>query len=335
MENFKFISQKEDEKKRLDKFLVEKFAFVNKEITRTKIQKLIENGEVEIELNDKKKQICNISYKIKENEIIFINLKESEAQNLVAKEIDFKVIFEDDDVIIIDKPSGLTVHPGAGNQENTLVNALLYKYGKNNLSNINGSFRPGIIHRLDKDTSGLIIIAKNDFAHQFLSAQLQERKIKRKYLAFIYGICNPQKGKIDKNIARSKINRLKMMAFENQINSQKKARNAITYYETKEVYQNFASLVECSLETGRTHQIRVHFESIKHSLIGDQIYRKSRKNLDKIQEESRNFINDFPRQALHSYKIEFMHPTKKEIMNFEIDLSLDLKNLQSVLKNLN
>ncbi|HLD76593.1 MAG TPA: RluA family pseudouridine synthase, partial [Rickettsiales bacterium] len=235
-------------------------------------------------------------------------------------------IYEDDDLLVINKPAGLTVHPGAGNHNDTLVNALLFTH-KNNLSSINGEFRPGIVHRLDKDTSGLMLVAKNDFTHNILSKDLQERKIKRSYLSFIYGVLEPKKGIVNKNIMRSRNNRLKMITTKNIANS----RNAVTHYETLQIFlDGFISLVECKLDTGRTHQIRVHMESLKHSLIGDQLYNSCKKTAPKnLDENTKNFIANFPRQALHSYKIEFLHPRSKKEMLFKTKLPKDLEGLQN------
>ncbi len=325
MEKFEFIVEETDSGLRLDKFLAEKFLPIKPEITRSKIQNLIEEKLV----CDKQNQaISSASQKIKTGQVFFITLPKPKPSHLEAKEIPFEIIFEDDDLLVINKPAGLTVHPGAGNQQNTLVNALLFTH-QNKLSSINGEFRPGIVHRLDKDTSGLMLVAKNDFTHQILSEKLKNRELKRSYLAFIYGKLDPKKGTIDKNIVRSRINRLKMTI------SRLSGRSAITHYDTKEFFlDGFASLVECRLETGRTHQIRLHLESVKHSLIGDQVYNSCKKNPPKdLDEKSKNFISNFPRQALHSYQITFNHPRSNKEMSFEIGLPDDLKHLQKILES--
>ena len=195
------------------------------------------------------------------------------------------------------------------------------------------------MHRLDKDTSGLLLVAKNDFTHLKLSTALQKRNINRYYFAFIYGALSPSSGTINRNIIRSNKNRLKMMATNND------GKVAITHYQTKEVYgDNFASLVECKLETGRTHQIRVHFESIKHSLIGDQLYNSCRKNLvsnnllgldiDKYN-QIKDYVENFSHQALHAYRISFLHPRSEKLMSFEVPFPEDLKKLQNLLNDLN
>lgn len=325
MEKFEFEICEGEEGMRLDKFLTMKFATIKPEINRTKIQKLIEENLV---LNEKNQAYNSTSQKTILGQRFFVSTHNPRPMYLQAKEIDFEIIFEDDDLLVINKPAGLTVHPGAGNQENTLVNGLLFKYQKH-LSSIGGEFRPGIVHRLDKDTSGLMLVAKNDFTHQILGQKLRDRDIKRTYLAFIYGCINPPRGNINKNIVRSRANRLKMTI------SRTLGREAITNYEIKEFFSdNFASLLECKLQTGRTHQIRLHLESEKHSLIGDQLYNSCKKMLPKnFSVEATNFIKNFPRQALHSYKISFTHPRSNEEMSFEIDLPDDLKKLKNYLIN--
>lgn len=324
MEKFEFEVAENEEGIRLDKFLAEKFLSIKPEITRSKIQNLIEEKVV---LDEQNQALITASQKTKLGQKIFVTIPNPRPSHLLAKEIPFKIIFEDDDLLVIDKPAGLTVHPGTGNQDDTLVNALLFTH-QNKLSSVNGEFRPGIVHRLDKDTSGLMLVAKNDFTHQILSQKLKDREIKRAYLAFIYGVVDPAKGMINKNIVRSRTNRLKMSI------SRTLGRDAITNYETKEVlHDGFASLIECRLQTGRTHQIRVHLESVKHSLIGDQLYNSAKKILPAtLTKEAKNFIENFPRQALHSYKISFLHPRSEQEMSFEIALPEDLKNLQKCLK---
>ncbi len=316
---FKFEVTESESGIRIDKFLAEQFSSVKPEITRSKIQNFIDEKLV---CDEKSQVITNASHKTRFGEKFFITIPKTKPSHLEAKEIPFEIIFEDDDLLVINKPAGLTVHPGTGNQTNTLVNALLFTH-QNKLSSINGEFRPGIVHRLDKDTSGLMLVAKNDRAHQILSEKLKNREVKRSYLAFIYGVTERSHGMINKNIVRSRLNRLKMATSRNL------GRDAITHYELKETFcDGFVSLVECRLETGRTHQIRVHFESIKHSLVGDQLYNSCRKNpVKELSKEIKESIQHFPRQALHSYKLNFEHPISKEAMSFEIELPDDLKGL--------
>jgi len=324
MEKFEFEITENDAGQRLDKFLTEKFSSLKAEITRSKIQNLIEEKQVYDQNNQ---ALTNSAQKTKIGQKIFVTLPEPKPSHLAAKEIPFGIIYEDDDLLVINKPAGLTVHPGAGNQDDTLVNALLFTH-QDRLSSINGEFRPGIVHRLDKDTSGLMLVAKNDFTHQKLSEDLKNRDVHRSYLAFIYGVMEPQKGRIEKKIERSRVNRLKMSIVK------KGGREAITNYETVKIFlDGFASLVECTLDTGRTHQIRVHLESMKHSIIGDQTYGSCRKLMPKtIDPETKKMIENFSRQALHSYKISFIHPRSQKEMSFEITLPDDLKNLQKCLK---
>ncbi len=322
MEKFEFIVEESLSGIRLDKFLAEQFLLVKPEITRSKIQNFIEENLV---VDVSGKPFKTTSQKTQTGQKIFVTLPDPKPSHLIAKEIPFEIVFEDDDLLVINKPPYLTVHPGAGNQDDTLVNALLFTH-KDRLSAVSGEFRPGIVHRLDKDTSGLMLVAKNDFTHQILSQKLKDRDIKRVYLAFVYGQLIPAKGRIDKNIVRSRINRLKMVI------SRLAGRQAITNYETKESFlDGFITMLECRLETGRTHQIRVHLESIKHSIVGDQLYNSCKKTAPKeLNEKDKKFIANFPRQALHSYKIGFNHPRTNEEMSFEVDLPEDLKRLKEI-----
>ena len=325
MEKFEFEVLENEDGIRLDKFLTEKFLALKPEINRTKIQHLV---EMQMVTDEQGKPIKATSNKTKLGQKFSVTTLDPRPSHLEARDIPFEIVFEDDDLIVVNKPYGLTVHPGAGNQTNTLVNGLLFTH-KNKLSSVSGEFRPGIVHRLDKDTSGLMLVAKNDFTHQILSQKLKDRDIKRSYLAFIYGAITPARGLIDKNIVRSRTNRLKMTI------SRTLGRQAITNYETKEIFMDgFASLIECKLQTGRTHQIRVHLESIKHSLIGDKLYNSCKKTIPLgTSPAAQSFIKTLSRQALHSYKISFLHPRSNEEMSFEIDLPEDLKNLKNFLQN--
>lgn len=325
MEKFEFEVLENEDGIRLDKFLTEKFLALKPEINRTKIQHLV---EMQMVVDEKGQPVKATSNKTKLGQKFFVTTLDPRPSHLEASDIPFEIVFEDDDLIVVNKPAGLTVHPGAGNQTNTLVNGLLFTH-KNRLSSVSGEFRPGIVHRLDKDTSGLMLVAKNDFTHQILSQKLKDRDIKRSYLAFIYGVVTPPRGLIDKNIVRSRTNRLKMTI------SRTLGRQAVTNYETKEIFiDGFASLIECKLQTGRTHQIRVHLESIKHSLIGDKLYNSCKKTIPLgTSPAAQSFIKTLSRQALHSYKISFMHPRSNEEMSFEIDLPQDLKTLKNFLQN--
>ena len=241
------------------------------------------------------------------------------------------IVFEDKDIIIINKPSGMVVHPGAGNYENTLVNGLLYKY-KKKLSDINGNLRPGIVHRIDKETSGLLVVAKNNLAHSKLGEQFSNHTIKRKYLALVWGVIRPLNGKIETLIARSKKNR-QLMAV-----SETRGKKAVTNYFTKKIYniQNIPkiSLVECQLETGRTHQIRVHMSFKKNPLLGDKQYGKKNLKFKKIDKDFEKKLNYLNRQALHAKSLGFIHPTNKKFINFESKLPKDYKKLLDLLNKL-
>ena len=240
------------------------------------------------------------------------------------EKVPFEVLFEDDDLIVINKPAGVVVHPGAGNRDHTLVNGLAHHCGTN-LSTINSEIRPGIVHRIDKDTSGILVVAKNDFAHVELAKQFEIHSIKRKYICFVYSVLRPPHGKIETLISRSQNNRLKMSV------SQFKGKKAVTLYRTIKNFSNCASKVECELLTGRTHQIRVHMSSRGNSLIGDRTYKVKNYSLPK---EYAQQINEFPRQALHAYLLEFIHPKSGKIMHFECDLPADMKNLENLLNGI-
>jgi 23S rRNA pseudouridine1911/1915/1917 synthase len=324
MNKYSFTVDELSSGNRIDKFLSQQFLTIKPEITRSKIQNLIAKQQVFVN----QKIVDSDSQKIKINDEIIIHINPPENSHLVAKKIDFEIIYEDKDLLVINKPAGLTVHPGAGNQDDTLVNGLLYSYG-DDLSKISGELRLGIVHRLDKDTTGLMIVAKNDLTHQKLSEMLKNRQISRSYLAIIYGVMSPSRGMINKNIIRCRKNRLKMSVCKMA------GRVAITNYQTIETFcDGFASLVECNLETGRTHQIRVHLESQKHSIIGDQLYNSCKKMLPKnSSQELINFLKNFSRQALHSYKIKFIHPISNQEISLQIPLPKDFQSLYDLLKD--
>ena len=288
---------------RIDKFLQTQL----KEFSRTKIQNLINDGQVK--LNNI--IIVNSSKKIKEKDQIKVTFPAAKETSIKPSKIPLDILYEDDDIIIINKSPGVVVHPGAGNYDKTIVNGLLFKY-KNNLSNIGGKLRPGIVHRIDKDTSGVIVVAKNDNAHVNLSEQFSNHTINRVYEALIWGSLKPQNGKINEKISRSIKNRQLMTVRK------EKGKTAITNYKTLKVFQNFnlpkISLIECKLETGRTHQIRVHMNFKGNPILGDKSYGKSKRKFKKIDFNIEKKINNFNRQALHAKSLGFIHPsTKKEI----------------------
>ena len=240
------------------------------------------------------------------------------------------IIYEDEDIIVINKNSGLIVHPGAGNKDETLVNGFLYLY-KNNLSNLNGEFRPGIVHRIDKDTSGIIVVAKNNHTHSHLSEQFSKHTISRKYVALVWGVIRPLNGKISTLISRSKKNR-QLMSVSDRL-----GKKAVTNYKTIKTFSSKEipkiSLVECILETGRTHQIRVHLEYKGNPLIGDKKYGKKKTKFKKINKKFNEMLSSFSRQALHAKSLGFIHPTKKKFVNFDSKLPNDFRKMLDFLDN--
>tara|TARA_B100000315_G_scaffold240193_1_gene259764 strand:- start:595 stop:1578 length:984 start_codon:yes stop_codon:yes gene_type:complete len=306
---------------RVDKFLQSKF----NTISRTKLQNLIRNGLVKVN----KSVIYETSKKIKTKDMIEVNFPPPKRTSIKPYKMPLDILYDDDDIIIINKPAEMVVHPGAGNYEKTLVNALLFLY-QNKLSSVGGKLRPGIVHRIDKDTSGVIIVAKNDEAHINLSHQFSNHTIKRKYEALVWGTLKPQKGKINTKISRSVKNRQLMMVRK------EKGKIAITNYKTLEIFQNSnlpkISLVECQLETGRTHQIRVHMNFKGNPILGDKSYGKSIKKYKKINAEIEKKINNFKRQALHAKSLGFIHPKNKKELFFEAKRPKDFDSLVKKLK---
>jgi len=301
---------------RIDKFLQSQIT----EFSRTRLQSLIHDGQVQ--LNDN--IINNPAKKIKEKDEIKINFPAPKKTLIKPNKISLDILYDDDDIIIINKPSGVVVHPGAGNYENTIVNGLLYKY-QNELSSIGGKLRPGIVHRIDKDTSGVIVVAKNDNAHINLSQQFSKHTIKRTYEAIIWGSLKPQSGTIQEKISRSVRNR-QLMAVRKE-----KGKIAITNYKTLKIFQNSdlpkISLIECKLKTGRTHQIRVHMSFKGNPILGDRSYGKSKKKFKKINTEVEKKINNFNRQALHAKSLGFIHPSSKKEVSFEAKRPKDFEEL--------
>jgi len=308
---------------RIDKFLQSQI----KQLSRTRLQSLIYDGQVT--LNNI--VIIDAAKKIKEKDEIKINFPPLKETSIKANNMPLDILYDDDDIIVINKSPGVVVHPGAGNYEKTIVNGLLYKY-KNNLSNVGGKLRPGIVHRIDKDTSGVIVVAKNDNAHINLSEQFSSHTIKRVYEALVWGSLKPQKGKIREKISRSVKNRQLMVVRK------EKGKMAITNYKTLKIFQNSnlpkMSLIECKLETGRTHQIRVHMNFKGNPIVGDKSYGKSKKHFKKIDQNIEKKINNFNRQALHAKSLGFIHPATKKEVFFEAkrpeDFDALIKNLDKV-----
>jgi 23S rRNA pseudouridine1911/1915/1917 synthase len=319
----KFSVDLKNSGKRLDVFLTENI----KDLTRSYLKKLIESNNVE--LNGV--IFSSPSTKIKHKDKISINIIDKDSQTFVPKKIKLDIIYEDKDILVINKPKGMVVHPGAGNTNNTLVNALLFKY-KKNLSNLNGNLRPGSVHRIDKETSGLLVIAKNNLAHSDLGKQFSEHSIERKYICLAWGVVRPLNGKINTLITRDKKNRQLMTVSD--INGKK----AITNYRTIKVFNvddiPKISLLECKLETGRTHQIRVHLKYKGSSLLGDKQYGKKNIKFKKINNEFFKNLNKLNGQALHAKTLGFNHPTTKKWMSFNSDLPNNFEKILNLLENL-
>jgi len=319
----KFLVKKRDDSKRLDIFLSEKI----KHLTRSNIKKIIESKNVKIN----KKITDSPSKKVKINDEVIIELLIKSSDKLLPNKIKLDIRFEDKDILIINKPKGMVVHPGAGNYENTLANALVYKY-KDKLSDISGELRPGIIHRIDKETSGLLVIAKNNLSHSKLGKQFSDHSIKRKYLCLIWGVIRPLQGRIETLISRNKKNRQLMMV------SDFNGKKAITNYKTIKVFNikdiPKISLIECELETGRTHQIRVHMKYKNTSILGDNQYGKKNIKFKKINKDFFKKFSILNGQALHAKSLGFIHPFKNKWVNFESELPSDFKKLLDLLKNL-
>ena len=309
--------------KRLDIFLSNSID----QFTRSFLKKLIENRQVKVN----NKIHVSPSIKVKYQDEIIINFNEEKKYEIVPKKIELDIVFEDKSILVINKPKGMVVHPGAGNYDNTLVNALLFKY-KKNLSNINGNLRPGIVHRIDKDTSGLLVIAKNNLAHAHLGKQFSDHTIKRKYICLSWGVVRPLNGKISTLITRDKRNRQLMTV------SDIKGKKAITNYKTVKIFNikdiPKISLIECELETGRTHQIRVHLKYKGTSLLGDRQYGKKNARFKKINSNFFNELSKLSGQALHAKTLEFTHPLTKKRINFNSELPNGFKKILSLLENL-
>jgi 23S rRNA pseudouridine1911/1915/1917 synthase len=309
--------------KRLDIFLAKSI----NEFTRSFIKKLIEHNQVKVN----SKVLNSPSTKVKYKDQIIINIVENDEKTVKPKKIKLDIVYEDNDILIINKPKGMVVHPGAGNYEKTLVNALLFKY-KKNLSNINGPLRPGIVHRIDKETSGLLVIAKNNLAHANLGQQFSDHTIERKYLCLAWGVIRPFNGKINTLISRDKKNRQLMTVSD--ING----KRAVTNYKTLKVFNikdiPKISLLECELETGRTHQIRVHLKYKGTSLLGDKQYGKKNIKFKKINNDFFIKLNKLSGQALHAKTLGFVHPKTKKWMNFNSKLPEGYKKILDLLENL-
>ena len=299
----KYLIDKKLVSLRLDKALT----LLEKNYSRVYFSNLIKNQQVLV--NNK---VVSPSYKVSENDEVEVNfITSTKDENVKPMEYQLDIIYEDDDILIINKPQGLVVHPSAGHQDDTLVNALIYN--EKQLSTINGLNRVGIVHRIDKDTSGLLLICKNDYSHNFIAEQLKDHSMHREYIALVKGVILNQKGKIIAPIGRNKENRLKMAV--DVING----KEAITHFTVLKRFENY-TLIECKLETGRTHQIRVHMEYFNHPIIGDNLYGKN------------NCALYSKGQLLHAYKLTFVHPTLKKEMTFTSPLPKYFQDIIDKLK---
>jgi len=303
--------------------------FINKKengISRTRIKNLILNKN--LKLNSK--IIIDPSKKISLDDTLILTIPEPKKASLKPYKYKLNIVYEDDDLIVLNKPAGIVMHPGAGNFDNTIVNALI-SYDKNSLSNIGDELRPGIVHRIDKNTSGLVVIAKNNLTHEKLSAQFSKHSIIRVYQLLIWGKVRPSKGKVETLITRSSKNRQMMEV------SQIKGKKAITNYKTLEVFENkntpTLSLLECKLETGRTHQIRVHMNYLGNSIVGDDKYKKKFKMVKNINPVLEKNLINLKRQFLHAKTIGFMHPKKNKEMIFNSILPQELEIILKTLRN--
>ncbi len=297
----KYIVKSEEQGKRLDSYISSQ----NEKITRTSAQRLIEQGNILV--NGKKQKVA---YKTAENDVITVEHEEPKQIELKAQKIPIEVIYEDTDIIVVNKPKGMVVHPANGNPDGTLVNAIM-DICKDSLSGIGGEIRPGIVHRLDKDTSGLLIVAKNDMAHVQMSEQIKNHEVKKTYIALVRGVLKENEATIDMPIGRSTSDRKKMAVTKN-------GKNAVTHIKVLKRYDKY-TLLEINIETGRTHQIRVHLSHIGYPIIGDSTYSNGK--------------NEFgvEGQCLHAKSLEFKHPITKKEMKLEAPLP---KYFQDIIKKL-
>lgn len=317
-----FEIEEEHAGQRLDKIL----AKLCDDLSRVRLQALIKDGDVEMNGFE----ASNASGKVSVGDVIKISIPAPVDAEPKAQNIPLSIVFEDEHMLVINKPVGMVVHPGAGNHDGTLVNALLHHCGES-LSGIGGVLRPGIVHRLDKETSGLMVVAKNDRAHQGLSAQLADRSLSRVYHALVFGVPVPLTGVVDKPIGRDPRNRIKMTV------TGKNSKDAVTEYKVLQEYSGAVSLVECRLQTGRTHQIRVHMGAIKNSLVGDPLYGPQPTALNAALKKSgydeniRKTLMEFPYQILHAKEIAFVHPVTEEEMQFESGYPESMSNILKIL----
>ena len=311
----RLASQKEDEGKRLDAFICEK-----SELSRSAAVKLIESGSVRLEGSSKE---ISKKHKLSAGDVILIDLPEPEPCEALPENIPIDIVYEDDDIIVVNKREGMVVHPAAGNPTGTLVNALLY-HCKEGLSGIGGVIRPGIVHRIDKDTGGLLVVAKNDAAHLFLAEEIKYHRVERTYYAIAKGNFREDSGTVDAPIGRHPVDRKKMAVIRD---AQYKSREAVTHWRVLERYGQF-SYIECKLETGRTHQIRVHMASLGHALMGDTLYGGG---TTPFESKHKALICG---QCLFASRLRLTHPRTKEAMEFTAELPENFSKMLEILRNL-
>lgn len=315
VQEVELVVTERDSKKRLDIFLSQQ----DLPLSRSRIKKLIDAGLILI--NDISPKA---GFRISKGDLIKVQIPEPTPSELHPENIPLDIIYEDDFLIVINKPAGLVVHPAAGNYSGTLVNALLYH--SHDLSGIGGVVRPGIVHRIDKNTSGVLVVAKNDIAHRLLAGQFKKHSITRRYTGMVYGTFKNERGAVTSSIGRHPVDRKKMST------SARKGRKAITHWRVIEQFEEI-TLLEISLETGRTHQIRVHMADIRHPVVGDPVY-SSKKRLLRIQNEQvRNTLRGLSRQALHASILGFNHPKTGTYMKFSAPLPQDLGEILDVLRD--
>ncbi|MBI5216348.1 MAG: RluA family pseudouridine synthase [Ignavibacteriae bacterium] len=329
MKNVEIIVPDVRKRERLDVFLTNHV----ENATRSKVQQAIKEGLVKINGEPVKP-----SHKISTGEKITFQLPKPPAPDVLPENIPLDILFEDDELLVVNKPAGMVVHPAYGNYSGTLVNALLYHY-KNNLSSLNDPTRPGIVHRLDKDTSGLMLVAKNDVAHAKLARQFLNKTIHREYWSIVWGLFSKSHarkqrntditGIVETSLGRSKSDRKKIAVTED-------GKSAITEYKVIEEFE-YLSLIQCKLRTGRTHQIRVHMHHIGHPVFGDPTYGGRKISFgetdNKRKQEVHHLLEILPRQALHAKRISFIHPTSKETMVFESELPIDISSVLKILQS--
>lgn len=297
-----YIKVKKENKNRLDVYIAEEL----EELSRSSVKKLIDDKLILV--NDK---WLKASYIVRKEDVIEVNIPKTKKIIATPEDIPIDIIYEDKDIVIVNKAQGMVVHPGVDNNSGTLVNGLLYHI--DTLSSINKNIRPGIVHRIDKDTSGILVVAKNNKTYKFLSSEFKARNVKRVYIALVHGVISKDKGIIKAAIGRNKTNRTKMAI------KKENGREAISYYKVLDRFDKY-TLLEVSLQTGRTHQIRVHMEYLNHPVVGDPLYSniKNKLGIDK--------------QMLHAYKLGFVHPSKNEYVEFKADLPIYFTNLVNKLR---